>query len=88
MSRRKVYIVKSGSLHTTERRYWLTPAYYTSKKDALHCANQILEINRATDIVEHKTHGENELRWVDYKGEENKYDGRIIVEWAYLNSYY
>jgi len=87
MARKKVYIVKSGSLHKTERRYWLTPSYFTSKKGALARAKNILEVNRATNIVEHKTHGEFELRWVDYVGEEGKYDGRIIVEWAYLETY-
>ncbi len=90
MARRKIYIVKSGSLHRTENKYWLTPSYYSSKEGALHCAKQILDINRATDIVEKslQLQSEHEIRWVDYNGEEGKYKGRIIVEWAYLNSYY
>lgn len=88
MARRKIYIVKSGSLHPTTRTYWLSPSYYSSKEGALYCANQILDINRATDIVEFKDGlGEHELRWVDYNGEEGKYKGRVIVEWAYINSY-
>jgi hypothetical protein len=87
MARRKIYIVKSGSLHKTENRFWLTPSYHTSREGALHCAKQILDINRATDIVEHPTTGEHDLRMVDYNGEEEKYKGRVIVEWAWLNSY-
>jgi len=90
MARRKIYIVKSGSLHRTENKYWLTPSYHSSKEGALHCAKQILDINRATDIVEYRdtSLGEHELRWVDYNGEEGKYKGRVIVEWAYINNYY
>lgn len=88
MTRKKIYIVKSGSLHPTLNTYWLTPSYYTSKAGALHCANQILKVNRAKEIRDEKTLSEHELKWVDYIGEEGKYKGRVIVEWAYINSYY
>ena len=87
MSRRKVYIVKSGTLHKTEQRYWLSPTYHTSKKGALAYAELILKVNQATNILERETHGDKELRWVDYNGEEGKYLARILVEWDYINSY-
>lgn len=90
MARKKVYIVKSGSLHPTTREYWLTPSYHTSKKGALESARQTLECNRAKELVEWHKMVENDdhmLRHTDYIGEEGKYKGRLIVEWAYLNDY-
>jgi len=87
MASKKVYIVKSGTLHKTINEYWLTPSYHTSKKGALASAQQTLEINRATDIVESPVYGYHDIKHVDYVGEEGKYKGRILIEWAYLNSY-
>jgi hypothetical protein len=90
MARRKVYIVKSGSLHKTTLEYWLTPSYHSSKKGAMHSANQTLEINRAKEVQKEVFPvdiWEKTLFSADYVGEEGKYKGRIIVEWAYMNEY-
>ena len=90
MSRRKVYIVKSGSLHPTTQEYWLTPTYYTSKKVALLEKDQILEINRAKEISEWDEmikHDPHLISMTDYVGEDGKYKARVVVEWAWLNSY-
>lgn len=90
MARRKVYIVKSGTLHPTTREYWLTPTYFTSKKVALAEADQILDINKAEDIHSWDRMVEidpNMIMNVDYVGEGGKYKARLIVEWAWLNSY-
>lgn len=87
MARRKVYVVKSGSLHPTKGEYWFTRYYFSSKKSALKETKQILEINRAKDIVRDDRTIEvspEMLEFVDYVGEEGRYKGRIIVEWFEL----
>ena len=45
MASRKIYIVRSGTLHPMTLEYWLTPSYYTSKKAALANVDNILKIN-------------------------------------------
>jgi|VirMetMinimDraft_7_1064189.scaffolds.fasta_scaffold17497_7 hypothetical protein len=90
MARKKVYIVKSGSLHKTTQQFWLTPTYFSSKKVALLEAKQVLDINRAKEILEHDEyikHDPNVISMTDYVGEEGKYKARVIVEWAWLNQY-
>lgn len=89
MSRKKIYIVRSGSLNTAAKEYWFSNSYHTSKRRALKCKEMILEINRAKDInPDGGVKLDNTISIVDYVGEEGKYKARIIIEWAYLDNYY
>lgn len=80
---RYVYVVKSGSLNGFTNQYVFTPRHFSSKKSAEFELNQILEINRAKDVVSQDAYVRNDdtlLKFVDYVGEEGKYKGRVILE--------
>lgn len=90
MSRKKVYIVETGTLNRLTNQYWLTPIYFSSKKAALAEAKQILEINKAEDIKSWDRMVEidpNMIESKDYIGENGKYKARLVVKWAWLNQY-
>jgi hypothetical protein len=91
MARKKVYIVKSGTLNKSTNQYWFTPSYWSSKKRAMQEFESILKINRAKDAHENEEWvkvDDHCLREVTYTGEEGKYRGRIIVEWSWLDPHY
>ena len=80
---RYVYVVKSGSLNTFTNQYVFTPRHFSSNKKAEFEFKQILEINRAKDVVSQDAYVRNDdtlLKFVDYVGEEGKYKGRVILE--------
>jgi len=80
---RYVYVVKSGSLNGFTNQYSFTPRHFSSKKSAEFELNQILEINRAKDVVSQDAyirHDVTLLKFIDYIGEEGKYKGRVILE--------
>lgn len=86
---RYVYVVKSGAYNSYADGYQFGTSYCSSVKMAEYELNQILDINRASEIEEDKWMAKDNdvLRFVDYVGEEGKYKARIIIEKRELKQY-
>jgi len=87
---RYVYVVKSGAYNSYADGYQFGTSYCSSLKMAEYELNQILDINRGSEIEEDTewvARDNNVMRFVDYVGEEGRYKARIIIERHELKVY-